>query len=178
MCDVHEIQTVFLVCPWVFVPKKRSISLVFCLIFFIQLTHRQFWAYISGPFGIICFFTCGKKEWWWKGIMIFTVQICQKIWQLFFSNFDFADRMVSQTCASGTQSSNEQHTWSFSTHFTNATHLVASHTLHMILMSFDFIQRWAMMNDHQASGFFLFNFYTCSTAIFFSSLKHWIRCLT
>lgn len=36
-------------------------------------------------------------------------------------------------------------------------------------MSFDFIQRWAMMNDHQASGFFFFNFYTCSTAIFFLS---------
>lgn len=41
---------------------EKNISLMFCLIFFIQLTHRQFWAYISGPFGIICFFTCGKKR--------------------------------------------------------------------------------------------------------------------
>lgn len=38
MCDVHEIQTVFLVCPWVFVPKK---VLVWCFVWFFYSAHTS-----------------------------------------------------------------------------------------------------------------------------------------
>lgn len=158
--------------------KKRSISLVFCLFFFIQLTHRQFWAYISGPFGIICFFTCGKKEWWWKGIMIFTVQICQKIWQLFFSKFWFCEpNGIANMRFRYTRLKLTTHLILFHSFYQCNTLGCIAHATHDI----NVFRLYSTLSDDERSSsfwFFLLQSLHVFHCYFFSFLKHWIRCLT
>lgn len=148
----------------------RKKVLVWCFVWFlIQLTHRQFWAYISGPFGIICFFTCGKK----RMMMKRNYDICcsnmpTNLAALFLQCWSCGPNNIANMRFRYTKHKLTTYLILFHSFYQCNTLGCIAHATHDI----NVFRLYSTLSDDERSSsfwFFFFNFYTCSTAIFFLS---------